>query len=68
MITQTGVEDSLTFLRYVILHYGITNSIVKDQGPQFMSDISNGYVKYLNTQVKYYYISPSKKRCVGMNA
>jgi cleavage and polyadenylation specificity factor subunit 1 len=27
MITQTANEVSLTFLRYVILHYGIPNSI-----------------------------------------
>jgi len=38
MITQTADEVSLTFLRYVILHYGIPNSIVTDQGSQFMSD------------------------------
>ena len=39
MITQTDDEVALTFLRYVILHYGIPNSIVTDQGSQFMCDI-----------------------------
>ena len=39
MITQTANEVSLTFLRYVVLHYGIPNSIVTDQGSQFMGDI-----------------------------
>ena len=39
MITQTAGEVALTFLRYVILHYCIPNSIVTDQGSQFMCDI-----------------------------
>jgi hypothetical protein len=38
MIAQTA-EVSLTFLRYVVLQYGITYSIVTDQGSQFMGDI-----------------------------
>ena len=47
MITQTADEVALTFLRYVILHYGIPNSIVTDQGSQFMSDFLDGYANYL---------------------
>jgi len=39
MITQTADELALTFLRYVILHYDIPNSVVTDQGSQFMCDI-----------------------------
>jgi hypothetical protein len=39
MMVQTAEEVSLTFLRYVVLHYGIPNSIVTDQGSQFMGDI-----------------------------
>jgi len=32
MITQTADEVALNFLRYVSLHYGITNLIVTDEG------------------------------------
>jgi len=39
MITQTADEVVLTFLRYEVLHYGIPNTIVTDQGSQFMSDL-----------------------------
>ena len=39
MIMQTADEVALNLLRYVILHYFIPNSIVTDQGSQFMSDL-----------------------------
>ena len=39
MMTQTADEVSLIFLRHVLLHYGIPNSIVTGQGSQFMGDI-----------------------------
>ena len=39
MMTQTADEVSLTFLRHVVLQYGIPNSIMTDQGSQFMGDI-----------------------------
>ena len=38
-MTQTAEEVSLFFLRHVVLHYGIPNSIVTDQGSKFMGDI-----------------------------
>ena len=47
MITQTADEVLLTFLRYITLHYGIPNSIVTEQGPQFMSDIFKRLCKVL---------------------
>jgi hypothetical protein len=47
MITQTADEVSLIFLRYVKLHYGIPNSIVTDQGSQFMGDIFKDYATFL---------------------
>ena len=39
MMTQTADEVSLIFLRHVLLHYGIPNSIGTGQGSQFMGDI-----------------------------
>jgi hypothetical protein len=39
MVTQTAEEVSLKFLRYIVLHYGIPNLLVTDQGSQFMSDV-----------------------------
>jgi hypothetical protein len=39
MMTQTADEVSFIFLRHVVLHYGIPNSIVTDQGSQLMGDI-----------------------------
>jgi len=39
MTTQTANEVSLTFVRHVVLQYGIPNSFVTDQGSQFMGDI-----------------------------
>jgi len=47
MITQTADEVALTFLRYVILHYGIPNLIVTDQGPQIMCDVFKRLCKLL---------------------
>ena len=47
MMTQTADEVSLTFLRYVILHYGIPNAIVTDQGSQFMGDVFSRLCKVL---------------------
>jgi hypothetical protein len=39
MMTQTADEVSLTSLHYIVLHYGIPNSIVTDQGLQFMGGV-----------------------------
>jgi len=47
MITQTADEVLLTFLRYITLHYGIPNSIVTQQGSQFMSKIFKRLCKVL---------------------
>jgi len=47
MITQTADEVASTFLHYVILHYGIPNLIVTDQGSQFMCDIFEWLCKLL---------------------
>jgi len=47
MITQTADEVFLTFLRYITLHYGKLNSIVTQQGSQFMSDIFKRLCKVL---------------------
>jgi hypothetical protein len=38
MITQTA-EVTLKFMRYIVLLYGIPDSLVTDQGTQFMGDI-----------------------------
>jgi len=46
-MTQTADEVSLNFLRHVVLHYGIPNSIVTDQGSQFMGDIFKRLCKLL---------------------
>jgi hypothetical protein len=47
MLTQTAEEVSLTFLRHVVLLYGIPQSIVTDQGTQFMSDVFTRLCKLL---------------------
>ena len=39
MINQTAEEVTSTFLRHIVLLYGIPQFIVTDQGSQFMSDI-----------------------------
>jgi transposase InsO family protein len=39
MITQTADEVALTFLRHIVLQYGIPYSIVTDQGTQFMGEV-----------------------------
>jgi len=46
MLTQIAEEATLTFLRYVVLLYGIPQFIVTDQGSRFMSDFSKDYVNY----------------------
>jgi transposase InsO family protein len=47
MMTQTADDVSLNFLRHIVLHYGIPNSIVTDQGSQFMGDIFKRLCKLL---------------------
>ena len=47
MMTQTADEVSLTFLRHVLLHYGIPKAIVTDQGSQFMGDVFSRLCKVL---------------------
>jgi hypothetical protein len=47
MLTQT-TEVKLAFLRNSVLLYGITQSIVTDQGSQFMSDVFKRLCKLLN--------------------
>jgi len=46
MLTQTAEEVTLTFMRHIILLYGIPQSIVTDQGSQFMSDVFNPIARY----------------------
>jgi len=46
MLTQIAEEATLTFLRYVVLLYGIPQFIVTDQGSRFISDFSKDYVNY----------------------
>jgi transposase InsO family protein len=47
MLTQTAEEVTLTFLRHIVLLYGIPQSIVTDQGTQFMGDIFKRLCKLL---------------------
>jgi hypothetical protein len=47
MLTQTAEEVLLTFLRHVVLLYGIPQSIVTDQGTQFISDVFTRLCKLL---------------------
>jgi transposase InsO family protein len=48
IMMQTAEEVALTFMRYVILQYGIPYSIVTDQGTQFMGDVFKRLCKLLN--------------------
>jgi hypothetical protein len=47
MLTQTAEEVTLTFLRHIVLLYGIPQDIVTDQGSQFMGDIFTRLCKVL---------------------
>jgi hypothetical protein len=47
MLTQTAEEVTLTFLRHIILLYGIPQSLVTDQGSQFMGDVFKRLCKVL---------------------
>ena len=38
MLTQTAKQVTLTFMRHIVLLYEIPQSVVTDQGSQFMSD------------------------------
>ena len=46
MLTQTA-EVTLTFMKHIVLLYGIPQSIVTDQGSQFMSDVFKRLCKLL---------------------
>ena len=39
MFTQTAEQVALNFMQYIVLQYGVPNSIVTDQGTQFMGDV-----------------------------
>jgi transposase InsO family protein len=47
MLNQTAEEVTLTFLRHIVLLYGIPQFIVTDQGTQFMSDLFKRLCKLL---------------------
>jgi hypothetical protein len=47
MTTQTAEDVSLKFMRQVVLQYGIPDSLVTDQGTQFMGDMFKRLCKLL---------------------
>ena len=47
MLTQTAEEVTLIFMRHIVLRSGIPQSIVTDQGSQFMSDVFKRLCKLL---------------------
>jgi len=51
MMTQTAEEVALNVMRYVVMQYGITCSIVTDQGTQFMGDVLRRLCKLLKVHI-----------------
>jgi hypothetical protein len=47
MLTQNTEEVTLIFMRHIVLLYGIPQSIVTDQGSQFMSGVFKRLCKLL---------------------
>ena len=47
MLTQTAEEVTLTFMKHIVLFYGIPQSIVTNQSSQFMSDVFKRLCKLL---------------------
>src|SRR5437773_2779051 len=45
-------ELTLLFLRHVVCHIGVPESIISDRGPQFISDFWNEFCTYIGMKLK----------------